>query len=267
MAKVKSSLGPLGSKFFSLMQVRQQTLVRLGDLQASLGLNSSQEHALLKRLTNKGYLLRLQKGAYLVPQKLPAGGAWRANDYYIINQYMMLLGAKYYIGGISAVYYHGLTQQIPNQFTVYNDKYSGKRNFGKLRVAFIKVQSKRIVGFATTTVPHHGNVNIATLAKTLLDLIQDWPRYHLLEEAFDWLRQNSQKKEFLNEFVSLAANYSNKSTMRRLGYFMEKSGVNEKDLLPFLNQLDTIKSYVPLYPNLSTAGRKNNKWQVIDNVK
>ena len=246
MAIIKSSLGPLGTTFFSLMQVRQQTLVRLGDLQISLGLNPSQEHALLKRLTNTGYLLRLQKGYYLVPQKLPAGGAWRPNDYYIIDQYMKLLDAKYYVGGFSAVYYHGLTQQIPNQFTVYNDKYSGKRSFGKLCVVFIKVQSKQIVGFMTTAVPHHGTVNIATLAKTLLDLIQDWSRYQMLEEAYDWLEQNSQKNEFLNEFIPLATNYSNKSTMRRLGYYMEKSGVNEKKLLPLFKHLNIIKSYILL---------------------
>jgi hypothetical protein len=48
MAKKQPSLGPLGTKFFSLMQVRRQTLIRLGELQDSLNLTSVQEQALLK---------------------------------------------------------------------------------------------------------------------------------------------------------------------------------------------------------------------------
>lgn len=262
-----SSLGPLGTKFFSLMQVRHQTLVRLGDLQGPLHLTPSQEHSLLKRLANNGYLFRLKRETYLVPQQLTPGGVWRPNDYYIIDQYMKVLGARYYIGGFSAIYYHGLTQQIPNQFTVYNDKYSGKKNFGQLAVSFIKVKSAQIVGFSTVDVQNNNVVNIATLAKTLLDLIQDCLRYQMSEEAYGWVKRYSKDDKFLKELIHLTAQYGNKNTIRRIGYYLEKIGADSRKLHSLTKQLTAIKSYVPLFPNFPIKGEKNKKWQVIDNAQ
>lgn len=248
------------------MQVRHQTLVRLGELQGPLHLTPSQEHSLLKRLANNGYLFRLKREIYLIPQQLTPGGAWRPNDYYIIDQYMKVLDTHYYIGGFSAVYYHGLIQQVPNSFVVYNDKYSGKRNFGQLVVSFIKIQSERIVGF-TTVVVQNNTVNIATLAKTLLDFVQDFSRYQMLEEAYEWVKQYSKNDKILKELIHLTAQYGNKNTIRRIGYYLEKTGVDSRKLHSLAKQLTTIKSYVPLFPNFAIKGKKNKKWQVIDNAQ
>lgn len=267
MATKKSALGPLGSKFFSLMQARRQTLVRQGDLRIPLGLTPSQEHTLLKRLTANGYLFRLQRGVFLVPKTLPTGGFWRPNDYYIIDQYMKVLGAKYYIGGFSAIYYHGLTQQMPNQFTIYNDKFSGNRHFGKLAVSFIKIRTKHIAGYTTITIPNYETTNIATKERALLDLIQDWSRYRLLEEAFAWLEQDYQADKFLRAFIRLTVNHANQNTIRRIGYYLEKLGVSSKKLKPLLKQLNIIKAYVFLLPNLKNKGKKDKKWRIIDNAK
>jgi predicted transcriptional regulator of viral defense system len=266
MAEKQSSLGPLGTKFFSLMQVRRQTLVRLGELQNPLGLTPDQEHSLLKRLANNGYLLRLKKGIYLIPKQLTPGGAWRPNDYYIIDQFMSVMGAHYYIGGFSAIYYHGLIQQVPNQFVVYNDKYSGKRNFGQLAVSFIKVKSEQIIGFTTVDIRNNNTVNIATLAKTLLDLIQDWSRYQMLEEAYGWIKSYSKNDKILKELIHLTANYGNKNTIRRIGYYLEKIGVDSRKLTSLIKQLTPIKSYVPSFSYSGIKGKKNKKWQVIDNA-
>lgn len=267
MAKKQSSLGPLGTKFFSLVQVRHQTLIRLGELQAPLNITPRQEHSLLKRLVNNGYLFRLKKGIYLIPQQLTPGGAWRPNDYYIIDQYMKVLDAHYYIGGFSAVYYHGLIQQMPNQFTVYNDKYSGKRNFGKLSISFIKVNNEQIVGFTTVDVRNNNTVNIATLARTLLDLFLDWPRYQMLEEAYGWLKQYSKDDKTLKELIHLTADYGTKNTIRRIGYYLEKIGVDSRKLTSLVKQLTPIKSYVPLFPYSTIKGKKNIKWRIIDNAQ
>jgi len=267
MANKKPALGPLGSKFFSLMQVRHQTIVQIGELEALLNLTSSQAHTLLKRLANNGYLFRLQKGAYLVPEKLPAGGPWRPNDYIIIDQYMKLLDAKYYIGGFNALYHHGITQQIPNQFTVYNDKLSGKRNFGKLAVRFIKTQNENIIGFSRIKMTQRDAVNMATLARTLLDLIRDWNRYHSVENAYQWIKGKQKDEKFLKELIKLTTQSSNKNTIRRIGYMLEQLSVPEKKLLALKQKLGEFKRYILLLPDCKKIGKKNKKWQVIDNAK
>jgi len=267
MGTSKSALGPLGSKFFSLMQAREQNQVKLGELQTALKLTPDQERTLLKRLAVKGYIFRLQKGIYLIPKRLPAGGPWRPNDYYIIDQFMKLHDAIYYIGGMSAVYYHELIQQTVNQFTVYNDQYSGKKSFGHFSVIFIKTKSQNITGFLTVDVPNNGKVNIATLARTVLDLIQHWSRYQLLEEAYSWLEQFNSTKTFLDDLIELTTHCANQATIRRVGYCLEKFGTSDKKLLPLTQQLGETKSYIPLFPNLEIKGDKNKKWSIIENGK
>ncbi len=265
MGAKQTALGPLGAKFFSLMQTRNQNLVKLGELQTVLKLTPGQEQTLLKRLADNGFLLRLQKGVYLVPKKLPAGGSWRPNDYYVIDQFMKLSNAKYYIGGFSAVYYHGLVQQVVDQFTIYNDKYTGIKNFGQLRVSFIKVSKKRIAGYTRVSVPNSGTVNMATLAKTLVDLIQDWSRYMLLEEAYTWMTQACKETEFLQELILLVSKVANKVTIRRIAYWLWRNGVSQKKLMPLIQQLSPVKDYIVLYPNKQKIGNKNKKWWVLDN--
>jgi len=139
-------LGSLGTKFFAYVQAREIEIVCLGDLQARLGLSPAQEQSLLKRLANSGFILRLKRGVYLVPERFPMGGSWQPNEYYLIAKYMQFVDAKYYIGGFVAIHYYGLTTQIPNVFTVYNDTFSGNRMIGKLKITFIKILPNRING-------------------------------------------------------------------------------------------------------------------------
>ena len=67
----KQALGTLGSIFFSWAQMRQREIVVLGDLQESLNISKHQEVTLLQRLAKNGYIFRLTKGVYLVPQTIP----------------------------------------------------------------------------------------------------------------------------------------------------------------------------------------------------
>lgn len=267
MKEEKYSLGVLGSKFFALMQTRRQEIVRLGDLQISLGLSSSQEKELLKRLAKKGYLLRLQRGIYLIPATLQPGGYWQPNEFYIIAKYMETLDAKYYIGGLSALHHYHLTEQIPNQLVVYNDKISRKKKFGKLAVQFIKVSTDNIEGITEFNLPNNQVVNLASLARTILDAVNDWKRYQTLPSAYLWITEHYGNKNFLTEFISLSAKHANTNSLRRIGYCLEQLGVQDRALLPLSKKLKSIKSWVQLIPNNNYKGKTNSKWRVINNAK
>ena len=52
-------------------QLTQREVIQPGDLCGPLGLTPKQERELLSRLARKGLLVRLKRGAYLVPMRMP----------------------------------------------------------------------------------------------------------------------------------------------------------------------------------------------------
>jgi len=72
--QAKTELGTLEMRFLAYVQMRKMDVVRTGDIAKALNLSSKQERELLSRLSRSGMIIRLKRGAYLVPPRLPAGG-------------------------------------------------------------------------------------------------------------------------------------------------------------------------------------------------
>ncbi len=261
-----SSLGNLGSKFFALMQMRRQEIVTLGELQSLLGISARQEHTLLKRLTQNGFIIRIKRGIYLVPEKIPSGGYWQPNEYYVVAQYMKIINATYYIGGMTAFNHYGLTTQIPNEITIYNDKISGLKNIGNLSLIMIKIPKYRIEGTIQIPQKNDNVVNMASLARTIIDAIQDWKKYATIPEAYDWLKEQSHDIKFTKELINLTCKFSNKATIRRIGYRLELYGASTSITKKLHKSLTSSKGWVRLDPNGNFHGKINEKWRIIDNV-
>ena len=265
MAK-QASLGVLGSKFFALMQMNQQTIVRIGDLQSPLEISASTESSLLKRLARTGFIFRLKAGVYLVPNKIPAGGTWQPNDYYLVANLMECYEANFYIGGLAALNYHGFIQQIPNSIVIYNDKISKTRQVGALRVVCIKVANDRISGKDKITLKDNTEVYIANPARAVMDAIYDWKRFNTLPKAYQWIVQRKNDSVFIDDLVSQTANYSNYETIIRIGYYLESLGIGKKITNNLLQKLKPTKSYVILDPTGPKEGVKNKAWSINCNV-
>lgn len=67
-------MGALEAQFFAYCQMRGIETVRSGDISAALKLTSKQERDLLYRLTSDGWIVRLRRGLFLIPKRLPVGG-------------------------------------------------------------------------------------------------------------------------------------------------------------------------------------------------
>jgi len=261
------ALGPLGAKFFAYMQMKGLEIVCTGELQKPFKISALQERKLLFRLNKSGLIFRLLRGVYVVPKGIPPGGYWRPNDYLIVAKYMEYYKANYYIGGLSAFNKHGFTTQIPNQLSVYNDKISGLKNFGGIKIRFIKVAKNTLIGFDSIQIASHlETVNIANLAKTILDGINYSNRYQTLPEAYEWLKKYSGDRDFLKNFIDLAMKSVNNNAIRRIGYYLEQQDVGNNILQPLLRKLRTSTGLVSLIPKGSRKGKVNKKWGIIDNA-
>ncbi|MFI4938432.1 MAG: DUF6088 family protein [Candidatus Berkiellales bacterium] len=265
MKRKKTTLGDLGEKFFSWIQLKNRELVRLGELQTILRISNKQEKELLSRLSRKGYIIRLQRGTYLVPQKLPPGGHWAPNEYTMIYELMKLLNADYQICGPLAFQKFGFNTQIPNIIAVYNTKKSGLTKIGKMTFQLIKISPTRIGSREKIKLASGKIVYVSNLERTIMDAIYDYSRFNTLPIAYNWIIKYSHDPIFIKNLVKVVCRYSNVNTMRRVGYFLDKMGIDNKMTNPILSKLNKTQGWIPLIPSYAMKGVTNKKWGIIDN--
>lgn len=259
-------LSSLEVKFFSLMHLKLKTLVKLGEIQPLLSINEKQEKNLLSRLSKKGYILRLSRGIYLVPEKLPPGGRWQPDEFTIIYELMKILDAQYQICGPVAFNFYGFSEQIPNTIAIYNTKRSGTKKIGNLCFQLIKVPASRI-GSQNNIELHDGkSVRISSLARTIMDAVYEWSRFNTLPIAYKWIEDYINDKKTINELIHVTLQFANIATQRRIGYTLEKLNIKSKSIQLIQKQFKATQGWIPLDPTQKAIGRSNTKWRIIDNV-
>ena len=139
MQKRSPQLGPLETQVFAWVQLKERNLVRAGEIARALSLAPKRETELFTRLCRSRLALRLKKGLYLLPNKIPPGGVWGPNPYWVLAQLMQAVGASYQVTGQAAFQRCGFSDQIPNEITTYNTKLSGRKKIGGTSYEFIKV--------------------------------------------------------------------------------------------------------------------------------
>lgn len=259
-------LGKYESQFFAWVQLRRKTQVATGEAADALGLTDKQERELLSRMARQGLIVRLRRGLYMVPPRLPPGGKWTPGEYVIVDSLMADADANYQIGGPNAFQQHGFDEQVPNSITVYNDKISGTRTIGGLSFNFIKVRKERLGGIDTLKLPTGEKLKMANVPRTIMDAVYDWSRFNTIPRAFNWISERKKDAEMLSELVNLTLKYSNVGTMRRIGYILEKNGLPNSVTQKLKFKVDGGTSLIPLVPTKPARGTIDREWGIIDNL-
>lgn len=253
-------------KLFAYIQMTKKEIIRQGELQEVFNISLKQEQNFLSRLTKKSTIIRLLPGIYLVPQKIPPGGKWQPDALYVISQFMKVVNANYYVSGLYAFNYYGLSEQIPNKLTVYNDKISAAKKFGLLDVKFIKIPTIRIGNPERIELTQTSYANISSLSRTIIDALRDWKRFGTMPTALEWIDQYLSDIDILKQIVRDTIKFGNISSQRRIGYYLFKKTSNKKLVEPILNKLKPTQNWVPLNPVGPSNGITNKTWRIIDNV-
>lgn len=257
----------LMSQFFAYMQMKNKEVLHLGELQAAWGISPKQEKNLLNRLVKKKTIIRLKRGIYLVPEKVPPGGMWQPDSLYLISVFMNIMKANYYLSGLYAFNYYGLSEQIPSIITIYNDKLSMTKKLGTLTIELIKTSKERIGDFSRINLKNTRQANIANLTRTILDAVMDWSRFGTLPIAFDWIKKHLGDKTFMQKLIKNTLTYGNISSKKRIGYFLSRERYSSTSLKSLLKSISVTSSWVLLDPHGGSKGTTNKAWGIIDNVK
>ena len=259
-------LGSLSSRFFAYVQLKKLDLVHTGEIASILDITASQERDLFRRLSDSGWILRLKRGVYLVPPRIPAGGKYSPGAALILQKLMEEEKGRYQICGQTAFNFYGLDDQIPSVTYLYNNRISGKRSIGSLAFQFIKVADERLGAVNAVRTREDMEMIYPSKARTLMDAVYDWSRFNSLPRGYEWIKEEIKNEPKLaSELIEVTAKFGNMATIRRIGCLLETLGLNPKIMNRLLRQLSTSSSLIPWIPGRSAKGSINRKWGIIVN--
>jgi len=215
-------LGSLSSRFFSYVQLKKLDIVRTGEIAPVLNISASQERDLFRRLSDSGWILRLKRGLYLVPPRIPAGGKYSPGTALILQKLMEEEKGRYQICGPPAFNFYGFDDQVPSVTYLYNNRISGKRSIGSLAFQFIKVADERLGAINAVRTREDIEMIYSSRARTLMDAVYDWHRFNSLPRGYEWIKEEVKNEpKFTSEFIDVTATYGNVATIRRIGYLLD----------------------------------------------
>ena len=226
-------------------------------------LTLKQTARLFSRLLLKQRIQQLRRGVYLTPGKLPPGKLWQPSPYEVLWAYMNWLGAKWQITGLAAFAKYGFSTQVPQIFTVCNDKLSGEIEAGGSRFTFIKVDKEKLGN--TTLFPMIGGIEISFSSKvrTIFDAVYYANRFGSLPSAYTWIAEMKTDQNAIHELVDCCLSYGNKQTLSRIGFVLEKLNI-DVTLLINEQKKNTTDTLIPLVPG-PRRGKIDRRWGIMEN--
>lgn len=263
---MKTRLGRQDTLLLAYAHLRKLRVLRTGDLVEPLGLSGKQERELFSRLARGGLLARVRPGMYLVPPRLPLGGAWTPSDAEALNALMADTEGLYQICGANTFNRYGFDDQIPNRVYAYNNRISGDRKIGAVELTLIKVADQRLGDTETVTLPNGEQAVYSSRVRSLVDAVYDWSRFNGIPRGYRWIRQElKEDRVSAADLVRCTLRYGDIGTIRRIGVLLEREGVTEVLLRKLKRKLKVTSGSIPWIPSRPKRGTLNRRWGVVMN--
>ena len=218
-----------------LRQFIKMPLFTLGDVNQIIN-NRSYAKIFLDRMVKRGRIFRIKKNFYTLH-----------DDPFLVCTF---LTKPSYISSVSALSYHRLITQIPNEVFCATTKRAASIYFLR-RINMFHVN--HLFGFKMEEYDGF-RIPIADPERAIIDSFSIVP-VGLVQEAF-----NEIDKDKMIEYIK---RIKKSSLAKRVGYLLEHSGYDAyKELKGFINY-----KYVSLDPLISRTGRKDKKWRLMVNSK
>lgn len=223
----------------------------------------------LSRLTEKGKILSIHKGYYLIiPPQYAQKGILPPTIF--IDALMKYLQRPYYVALLNAAAFHGAAHQQPQEFFIVT-------NFPTLRatqkkgliINYISIKDipEKLLTLQKT---ESGYLNVSNRVLTASDLVQFEKRVgglnrvaNILKELIEELRPE--------DFEPLFLTHTPSSVLQRLGYLLEYTCFNYELANALYEQMEKMKIQlhrVPLKAGAETRGSfSKNRWNVIMNTE
>ena len=251
---------------FAYVQLRGLPTVRVGELRGPLRLSAIQERKLLNRLAKAGLIVRVWRGLYLVPPRLPLGGKWSPNEALALSTLMANQKGQYQICGPNAFNRYGFDDQVPTRVYAYNNRISGERSVGAVALTLIKVADERLGDTDEVRTPDGVTTVYSSRVRTLVDAVYDWSRFNSLPRGFGWIRADLAAGRIgAAEMVRVTLRYGDIGTIRRIAALLDREGAGAGLLRKLERALKPSTSLIPWIPTRPKRGTVDRRWGVVWN--
>ncbi|MFY0653030.1 MAG: type IV toxin-antitoxin system AbiEi family antitoxin [Cyclobacteriaceae bacterium] len=233
------------------------------ELKSEFNLSEKALNQALFRYTSKGKIANIRHGFYAIISPEYSHYGMIPIELFI-DDLMKSLDKSYYISLFSAAAFHGASHQKIMKSYVITEK-PALRNIDneKLGINFFVKQSWNdddIVKKKTDA----GYINISSPELTALDLLTyDFSLnrvFTVLEELIDKIKPK--------ELIRTAQNFSQTTSIQRLGYLVDKELQNEKLALALKKAIGNRKVLtIPLLKGEKTDGEVDSDWKVVKNIQ
>ncbi|MBS3055932.1 MAG: hypothetical protein J4473_00710 [Candidatus Aenigmarchaeota archaeon] len=234
------------SKMESVVLDHKKRTVSVLDVIGMFVCTKNEASVILHRMAKKGLLIRVKKGVYTKPEE---------NSISVFSEVIK----KYYFSFITALNFHGLTDQVPMiQIAATTEEYG---RF--LDIQMIKISEKKFFGFKCVEF-QGAKIFMADRERALLDSLEK-PKY---AGGIRHVIGCFKNKYYTEKLINYAFRINNMSLIRRLGYVLEynKIKIPSHSERQMLIKVKKVSFYTKL--NISSESVfKNKKWMVVNDVR
>jgi predicted transcriptional regulator of viral defense system len=236
------------------------------EIRSRLGKTETSIKRELDRLTEKGEIVNLRKGFYLIitprysfAQKLPIQ--------LYSEKLFKFLGRNYYVGLFSAARFHGASHQQAQRDYLITEK----PKFNDISKKALDIRFFTTSNWSDKNIqlkkPDAGIFKVSSPALTIVDLIHHQTKLGGINRMLATIEELTEELN-QSDLIDLLSWYPNKSTLQRFGFLLEELGVGD-ELQEMIYSVLVTKNFFPvlLSPKKEKPGAVDNKWKVDVNVK
>ncbi len=223
----------------------------------------------LRRLVDKGKIISVRKGYYLIlPPQYAAKGILPPSLF--LDAFMKFLDRPYYVSLLNAAAYHGASHQQPQEFFVTTTFPVLRPTHKKgLKINYISI--KDIPASLTEQLKTQaGYLTISSSALTATDLVQYESRIGGLSRAATVLSELSEELTPVS-FSPVLLAHAHTTSLQRLGYLLEHACFNlplADALYLAMDEQNLNRLRIPLQASGEAKGYSSqNRWNVIVNTE
>jgi len=264
MDEYSKALGKTESRFLATLASHDKSIFTTDDARQASCLPVIATNSLISSLLQKKWLIRLNRGVYLIVPLSAGEGSEYSENWYVVAKHL-IEPAPYYISHFSALEIHEMTTQPVLTVYISTPLRRIPKEIAGATYRFVTTGSDDLWGTEGIWVTPSERVSVSDLERTIIDCL-DRPDLSggIIEVARGmWAVRDRLDFSRLAEYTK---RHGRKSVAKRLGFLLESFSLGNTEILAALQVLVS-SSYTLLDPSLPAGGRYVSKWRIRANIE
>jgi len=257
---MSKTLGKLESHLLQSLQLKGKNYFRLKDACQITKTGYDATRLLVGKLVQKGWLLRIKKGKYLILSLQEKEGVLK--NWYSIAA-ALAEPHSYYLSHYTAMALHQMTTQPILSVFIASPKRIPSRIIFNVRFNYIFCKMEKFWGIEEKWLNKQEKVKVSDLEKTIIDALARPDLCGGISEIAKaiWIRKN--EIDFL-KLLKYSKKYGVGAVSKRIGFIMELYQLTSKNIR---KQFMIKDNSFPLFdPTLKKKGYYSNEWKMFINA-